>query len=109
MSYISLGLLLGTDVARLILKHLSIADRFRPDIDKFLVDVVLTNACLIYAPSQIGLAAIIHAASKQGHNLDAYVTKVLFGNEEGQENLANIIETVRSKTYWTPAYQGTLD
>lgn len=69
----------------------------RSDVDKFLVDVVLTNACLIYAPSQIALAAIIHAASKQGHNLDAYVTKVLFGNEEGQENLVNIIETVRSK------------
>jgi cyclin H len=51
----------------------------------------------MYAPSQVALAAIIHATSKQGHNLDAYVTKVLLGHEEGQENLTNLIEAVRSK------------
>jgi hypothetical protein len=42
---------------------------FRSDIDKFLTDVNFTSACLIYAPSQVALAAVIHAASKQGHNL----------------------------------------
>lgn len=45
----------------------------------------------------MALAAIIHATSKQGQNLDAYVTKVLFGGEVGQEKLASIIEAVRSK------------
>lgn len=71
-------------------------ESLRQDIDKFLTDVNFTNASLIYAPSQIALASIIHATSKQGHNLDAYVTKVLFGHEEGQENLTNIIEVVRN-------------
>ena len=38
-------------------------DSWRPHIDKFLDSVLLTNAFLIYSPSQIALAAIIHAAS----------------------------------------------
>ena len=38
-------------------------DAWRPHIDKFLDSVLLTNAFLIYSPSQIALAAIIHAAS----------------------------------------------
>ncbi len=53
-------------------------------------------------------AAVIHATSKQGHNLDSYVTKVLFGHEEGQENLSNIIEAVRSKSFCTLMLLGFL-
>ena len=39
---------------------------------------------MIYAPSQIALAAVIHAASRQKQNLDSYVTKILF-SEQGEE------------------------
>ena len=39
-------------------------DSWRPDIDKFLDSVLMTNAFLIYSPSQIALAAIISAASQ---------------------------------------------
>ena len=39
-------------------------DTWRPDIDKFLDSVLMTNAFLIYSPSQIALAAIISAASQ---------------------------------------------
>ena len=54
----------------------------------------------IYSPSQIALAAIIHAASKAGQNLDSYVTDVLFATEDGSDNehLGVIIEAVRSKS-----------
>jgi len=45
----------------------------------------------------MALAAVIHATSKQGQNLDSYVTKVLFGGDVGQDKLASIIEVVRSK------------
>lgn len=55
---------------------------------------------------QIALAAVIHSASKNGHNLDTYVTDVLFGssddnNDESEvakrnEKIMKIIEAVRN-------------
>lgn len=65
----------------------------RPHIDDFLEKVFLTDSVLLYAPSQIALAAILHAASKISANLDNYVTDILFS----REHLAGIIEAVRSK------------
>ena len=72
-------------------------EKFRSEIEKFLDEAVaLTNASLIYAPSQIALAAVIHGASKNGHNLDKYVTEVLFVGEKDdlikEEKLRKIIE-----------------
>ena len=54
----------------------------RPHIEKFLNDINYTNAGLIYAPPQIALAAVIHAASKGGQNMDDYVMDVLLGGDE---------------------------
>lgn len=73
-------------------------ERFRPEIEAFLDDAVAaTSAALIYAPSQIALAAIIHGASRNGHNLDNYVMQVLFGDDEGDQlKLGKIIEAVRN-------------
>ncbi|XP_011310212.1 cyclin-H [Fopius arisanus] len=66
-------------------------ERLRPHIDDFLEKVFLTDSVLLYAPSQIALAAILHAASKISANLDNYVTDILFS----REHLAGIIEAVR--------------
>ena len=45
---------------------------------------------------QIALAAVIHGASKNGHNLDKYVTEILFVGEKDdlikEEKLRKIIE-----------------
>jgi len=70
-------------------------DSFRPEIDDFLDSVFLTDACLIYAPSQIALAAVIHAASKKKQNFDSYVTERLFGGQ-GTEAITHIITIVRN-------------
>ena len=53
----------------------------------------------IYAPSQIALAAVIHAASEAGQNVDSYVTDVLFAtpDESDNQNLGVIIKAVKSK------------
>ena len=60
-------------------------ETFRSEIERFLDEAVaLTNATLIYAPSQIALAALIHGASKNGHNLDVYVTELLFVGEKDE-------------------------
>jgi len=70
-------------------------DSFRPEIESFLDSVFLTDACLIYAPSQIALAAIIHSASRQKQNLDSYVTERLFGGQ-GEDAIMHIITCVRN-------------
>ena len=70
-------------------------ERLRPGIDQLLDKVFLTDAVLLYAPSQIALAAVLHAASKLQENLDSYVTDTLFG-ARGQGCLEALIEAVRT-------------
>ena len=70
-------------------------DRLRTGIDEFLEKSYLSDACLIFAPSQIALAAVLHAASKLSENLDSYVTESLFANAEHM--LKPLIEAVRSE------------
>ena len=69
-------------------------DSWRSEIDEFLGQVYLTNSILIYSPSQIALAAIIHAASKVQQNVDSYVTEKLFLGQT-EEAIRHIITCVR--------------
>ena len=69
-------------------------DNWREEIETFLSQVFLTNSILIYSPSQIALAAIIHAASKVQQNVDSYVTDKLFLGQT-QEAIKHIITCVR--------------
>lgn len=69
-------------------------DRLRKGIDEFLEKTFFTEACLLFAPSQIALAAVLHAASKEQENLDTYVTESLFYNTK--ERLPVLIEAVRT-------------
>uniref|UniRef100_A0A336MAL8 Cyclin-H n=1 Tax=Culicoides sonorensis TaxID=179676 RepID=A0A336MAL8_CULSO len=68
-------------------------DRLRPGIDDFIEKTFFTDACLLYAPSQIALAAVLHAASKEQENLDSYVTESLFAS--AKDKLPMLIESVR--------------
>nr|CAG4651069.1 EOG090X080D [Simocephalus serrulatus]SVE94302.1 EOG090X080D [Simocephalus serrulatus] len=68
-------------------------ERLRPGIDEFLEQVFYTDAILIYSPSQIALAAIIHSASTSKENVDEYITQILFADD--QKRLLNLIEAVK--------------
>lgn len=70
-------------------------ERLRPGIDEFLDKTFLSDACLIFAPSQIALAAVLHAASKEQENLDSYVTESLF--DSAKDKLPILIDSVRSE------------
>ncbi|XP_060522034.1 cyclin-H isoform X2 [Cylas formicarius] len=70
-------------------------ERLRPGIDQFLERALLTDAILLYSPSQVALAAILHAASKLQENLDSYVTDILFG-VGGRDKLEVLIDAVRA-------------
>lgn len=69
-------------------------DRLRHGIDDFIHKTFLTDACLLFAPSQLALAAVLHAASKEQENLDSYVTEALFF--QAKDKLPVLIEAVRS-------------
>ncbi|KAF7267027.1 cyclin H [Rhynchophorus ferrugineus] len=70
-------------------------ERLRPGTEQFLERVLLTDAILLYSPSQVALAAVLHAASKLQENLDSYVTEILFG-EGGRDKLEILIDAVRA-------------
>ncbi|XP_075224490.1 cyclin H isoform X2 [Lycorma delicatula] len=74
--------------------NLAYPERLRPGIDELLEKLFLTDACLLYAPSQLALAAVLHAASKIQENLDAYVTETLLG-PNARQRLVDLIEAVR--------------
>ena len=69
-------------------------ESWRPEIDQFLNQLYLTSAIMIYSPSQLALASIIHAASRNKINVDSYVTSQLFGGQS-QEAIMHIITCVR--------------
>nr|CAG4648710.1 EOG090X080D [Polyphemus pediculus] len=74
-------------------KALQEPERLRPGIDEFLEKVFFTDAVLVYSPSQISLAAIIHSASTSKQNVDEYITRILFGDDS--KYLHNLIEAVK--------------
>ena len=53
-------------------------DSWRPRIDEFLDSVLKTNAILIYSPSQLALAAVIHAASVHKVSTDRVLFTQIF-------------------------------
>jgi len=65
-------------------------------MEEFLEKTFLTDAPLLYAPSQVALAAVLHAASCLKENLDSYVTGTLL-DTVGQAKLTVLIEAVRSE------------
>ncbi|XP_014246089.1 cyclin-H [Cimex lectularius] len=69
-------------------------EKLRGGIDELLDNLYLTDACLLYSPSQIALAAILHSVSKNKENLDAYVTQTLLGGDASR--LTDLIEAVRN-------------
>lgn len=70
-------------------------DRLRAGIDEFIDKAFLTDACLLYSPSQLALAAVLNSASKEQENLDEYVTKSLF--HDASEQLKELVDAVKSK------------
>lgn len=72
-------------------------ERLRPHIDSFVEKTFFTDACLLYAPSQIALAAILHAAGREQENLDSYVTDNLLNG--AREKLPALIEAIRSELW----------
>ncbi|KAL1132786.1 hypothetical protein AAG570_010738 [Ranatra chinensis] len=74
--------------------NLKNAEKLRGGIEELLDRLFLTDAYLLYSPSQIALAAILHSASKNQENLDSYVTQTLLASD-ARDKLSDLIEAVR--------------
>ncbi|RWS30286.1 OTU domain-containing protein 7B-like protein [Leptotrombidium deliense] len=68
--------------------HVGDPERFRNYIENFIESSYFTDACFLYSPSQIALAAIVYAATKYDVNLDSYLTDILF--IEAPEKVENL-------------------
>uniref|UniRef100_A0A1B6GWR6 Cyclin-like domain-containing protein n=1 Tax=Cuerna arida TaxID=1464854 RepID=A0A1B6GWR6_9HEMI len=69
-------------------------ERLYDHINWFLASMWFTDICLIYSPALIALAAVMHAVSRCGENIDNFVIYTLLGYPP--ESIQNgIISTVR--------------
>lgn len=66
-------------------------EKYRPNAEKFLAKSLLTNACLLYTPSQIALTALYYALGKP---LKSYL--LMLSNNENLEILMEKLETIKS-------------
>lgn len=53
------------------------------EIDDFLEKSMYTDACFLYTPSQIALAAVCHSAEKCGLDLSDYLSDIIFSEDKG--------------------------
>ncbi|KFQ22791.1 Cyclin-H, partial [Mesitornis unicolor] len=67
----------------------------RKAADDFLNRVALTDAYLLFTPSQIALAAVLSSGSRVGVNMESYLSESLTLKEEGA-SLAELLECMKS-------------
>lgn len=70
-------------------------ERLRSHVEDFMDKVYQTDIILLYSPSQIALAAVLHAASNIQEKLDSYVIDTLIGLDK--QYILHVIEVVKSK------------
>ncbi|XP_028269331.1 cyclin-H isoform X2 [Parambassis ranga] len=69
-------------------------ESLRKSADDFLTQAAMTDAGLLFSPSQIALTAILNAASRAGLNLMSYLTECL-GLKDDKEALSKMCDTMR--------------
>ncbi|XP_030049224.1 cyclin-H [Microcaecilia unicolor] len=67
----------------------------RKAADEFLNRVALTDACLLFTPSKIALAAILSSASRAGINLESYLKECL-EPKDNCEAMSQLLEEIKS-------------
>ncbi|XP_076015857.1 cyclin-H [Genypterus blacodes] len=69
-------------------------EMLRKTADDFLTRATMTDAGLLFSPSQIALTAILKSASRAGLNMESYLTESL-GMREDKEMLAKMYDSMR--------------
>ncbi|KAM9823234.1 cyclin-H [Syngnathus typhle] len=69
-------------------------ESLRKNVDDFLAYAAMTDAGLLFSPSQIALTAILSSASRAGLNVESYLTECL-GLKGEQEALSKMYDSMR--------------
>ncbi|MEQ2247288.1 hypothetical protein ILYODFUR_007853 [Ilyodon furcidens] len=69
-------------------------ESLRKSADDFLTQAAMTDAGLLFSPSQIALTAILNSASRAGLNMESYLTECL-GLKEDKETLSKMYDSMR--------------
>ncbi|XP_035825422.1 cyclin-H isoform X2 [Aplysia californica] len=78
-------------------KEIENPERMRKATEEFLERSLQSDACLIFSPSQIALAAVRFGASKEGISLDRYIKEVLLkvASDKEAENMLYQLRRVK--------------
>ncbi|XP_069034212.1 cyclin-H [Embiotoca jacksoni] len=69
-------------------------ESLRKGADDFLTQAAMTDAGLLFSPSQIALTAILNSASRAGLSMESYLTECL-GLKEDKETLSKLYDSMR--------------
>lgn len=69
-------------------------ESLRKNADDFLTRATMTDAGLLFPPSQIALTAILNSASRAGLNMESYLMECM-GLKEDKETLSKMYESMR--------------
>ncbi|XP_029915486.1 cyclin-H [Myripristis murdjan] len=69
-------------------------ESLRKSADDFLTRAAMTDAGLLFPPSQIALTAILGSASRAGLNMESYLTECM-GLKEDKETLSQLYDSMR--------------
>ncbi|KAM9360304.1 cyclin-H isoform 1-T1 [Symphorus nematophorus] len=69
-------------------------ESLRKSADDFLTQATMTDAGLLFPPSQIALTAILNSASRAGLNMESYLTECL-GLKGDKETLSKMYDSMR--------------
>ncbi|XP_074661269.1 cyclin-H-like [Tubulanus polymorphus] len=70
-------------------------DSLRKGAESFIDRSLNSDVCLLFSPSQVALAGLLHSAKKASLNLDSYVTKILVGDDDDKNKLPRLIEQIK--------------
>ncbi|XP_071338805.1 cyclin-H [Trachinotus anak] len=69
-------------------------ETLRKSADDFLTQAAMTDAGLLFPPSQISLTAVLNSASRAGLSMESYLTECL-GLREDKETLSKMYDSMR--------------
>lgn len=79
-------------------------ETLRKTADDFLNRVALTDACLLYTPSQIALTAILSSASRAGINMESYLSESLL-LKENKASLTQLLDGMKCMKNMVKKYE----
>ncbi|GFQ80976.1 cyclin-H [Trichonephila clavata] len=69
-------------------------EHLRPAIEEFLDKIQFTDACFLYSPSQIALAAVAYGTAKFKESIDGYLSDILFDSQPNK--LAYVRDAIKT-------------